>query len=629
MRRKLEQLLGLLLLGMALLPLTAHWAANDNSRNLANHNYGKNLMNTLEPNSIFMTEGGDNQVFTSAYNQMAEFLRPDVRMYDQKGNVFYRIYGDFRYMSMDEIDIKRDIVDFEIFSRGRPVYLTWQRNPSVAVCGDWFLKPYGILYKVTPLKYRILVDLAADREFSFARAHNFIVSYYQPKAVMDKLKKNARMIDNYKTRVLQERVHFIGKEEQTRLTRAIFAYEKYLSGALTRVIDQAFSRRLLQELAQEGFLRLEGNQVVFVKDIPRPLPVQDYWKAYKFAYKSVPNAIHWDYLTREILANYNFYFANHLRRRISVFQRQLKYYQKQGAGVKTAELRKKIRDHNRELEECYKNASRYGHDMTPIQHNLGVYYHGQHRLEDARQAFRRGMQSDEYSFISRLSYILVSLELAVKKQDGALEKRVVEEGLDICHDVYRRLKTLKKPPQAKSDWYKKRREYRQFRQLERTMLLPRRQTPLSAVLKIKQALNKKPDNVNLRIRYMQVLHARGQKQGVIQAFEQAPQSKWDSDPMVYYYAFSLQRNNQVNKAVEALNQATAGNNTLYRCLLGLGQIQDYVLRDKAKAIAAYERLLALEPAVMQQALANQGKKAYQDFLNARNFARNRIKQLQR
>ncbi|HOG64593.1 MAG TPA: hypothetical protein PLD82_04060, partial [Spirochaetota bacterium] len=54
----------------ALLPLFGHMESNDNHKNYANHNYGKNLMNTLEPNSVFMTEGGDNQVFTSAYNQM-------------------------------------------------------------------------------------------------------------------------------------------------------------------------------------------------------------------------------------------------------------------------------------------------------------------------------------------------------------------------------------------------------------------------------------------------------------------------------------------------------------------------------------------------------------------------------
>ena len=101
--QKIHVVIASLLALFALLPLFGHMAANDNHKNYANHNYGKNLMNTLEPNSVFMTEGGDNQVFTSAYNQMAMQLRPDVRIYDQKGNVFYRIYGDFRYMTQQEV----------------------------------------------------------------------------------------------------------------------------------------------------------------------------------------------------------------------------------------------------------------------------------------------------------------------------------------------------------------------------------------------------------------------------------------------------------------------------------------------------------------------------------------------
>ena len=189
-RTRIEFFLALVLVPLLALPFLAHVAANDNHLNYANHNYGKNLLNTLEPNSIFMTEGGDNQVFTSAYNQMAEFQRPDVRIYDQKGNVFYRIYGDFRYMSMNEVDIKRDIVDFEIFSRGRPVYLTWKRYPDVAVCGDHFLKRYGILFKVVPLEYRFLEDLGADMEMDLGRALSFFRQYYAAKPNLSKMEKN-------------------------------------------------------------------------------------------------------------------------------------------------------------------------------------------------------------------------------------------------------------------------------------------------------------------------------------------------------------------------------------------------------------------------------------------------------
>src|SRR5208337_3187566 len=110
----------------------------------------KNLMVSTEENSIFMTEGGDNQVFGTLYFTYAEKLRPDLTPFDQKGNIFPKIYGDMRYISDAETLPRRmNLVDSHLFQSEepfydnprssadpyfipywqgkRPVYLLWQR----------------------------------------------------------------------------------------------------------------------------------------------------------------------------------------------------------------------------------------------------------------------------------------------------------------------------------------------------------------------------------------------------------------------------------------------------------------------------------------------------------------------
>ena len=62
------------------------------------------------------------------YFSYAEEKRPDVDFFDQKGNVFPRLYGDLMNTQPWDLDIIRDLRDFELYSTGRPVYLTWRRG---------------------------------------------------------------------------------------------------------------------------------------------------------------------------------------------------------------------------------------------------------------------------------------------------------------------------------------------------------------------------------------------------------------------------------------------------------------------------------------------------------------------
>src|SRR5271157_4997672 len=79
-------LMVILIIILSVIPFISNYKYCDNHNNWLNHDYCKYLMSSTEEGSIYMTEGGDNQVFGSLYFTYAEKLRPDLTPYDQKGN---------------------------------------------------------------------------------------------------------------------------------------------------------------------------------------------------------------------------------------------------------------------------------------------------------------------------------------------------------------------------------------------------------------------------------------------------------------------------------------------------------------------------------------------------------------
>lgn len=599
--QKIHLLTGSLLALFALLPLFGHMAANDNHKNYANHNYGKNLMNTLEPNSVFMTEGGDNQVFTSAYNQMAMQLRPDVRIYDQKGNVFYRIYGDFRHMTQQEVDIKRDIVDFEIFSRGRPVYLTWKRIPSVAVCGDWFLKRYGILFKVVPLKYQILEDLDAERELSLEQVETLIRQYYANPQNSEKLRKNLKDLDWYQPALMGvtgQSPHFINDEERTRLRRAVVEYRAWLQAALERKIDRGFVTELLHELEREGYLRLLGNTVVFVRDIPAPFE-GDYWSRYIFAYQRVENAVEWDYLTREILTNYHFYFAEYCREIIKKLERQKAFYERKLALGRTpayeaalATVVAEIARFTEQEEKSYQAAAYYGYDMAAIHHNLGAIYMQRNEISASVASFHRGVAADKYSYPTIYSYILLRLREAAESGKPEMEEEALREAQSLVHTVYAR---LRKTYSLDDEAMKKDQTVQQFSRLEHTLIASRTNDGFSLrrVIAVQNQLEKKPDDRALQLQLLTLLYQRQDTEGVVRAFKRFPENKWQDELLVYYYGNSQQQNGEVDDAIITLSRLAQEKPDFFLGVFRLAQMYEFVKRDLPKALDSYRRVVQI------------------------------------
>ncbi len=183
--KKMVRAAGLLLILLALLPLTINFKSNNHHNNSMNYNYGKNLLKTTEYRSILFTEGGDNQVFSLLYLNYIEYLRPDLNdpyarddelskkgIFDQKGNVFL-LYGDMMGMTVKQLRESLVTNDYGRISTGRPIYYTWkdhrrQKEINKRYNNDLEYRRMGILYRVCkkgtpfipPINYWLYYDFA-------------------------------------------------------------------------------------------------------------------------------------------------------------------------------------------------------------------------------------------------------------------------------------------------------------------------------------------------------------------------------------------------------------------------------------------------------------------------------------
>ncbi|MDR2734911.1 MAG: hypothetical protein LBC99_09800 [Spirochaetota bacterium] len=605
--KKSQTIPGAVTLLFILVPLLAHLEKNNNHLDYTNHEYAKNLLSTLEPYSIFMTEGGDNQVFATAYSQMAEQLRPDVRAYDQKGNVFYRIYGDFRYISVVEADIKRDVVDYEIFSRGRPVYLTWRRSPDVAVCGDWFLKRSGMLFRIVPLKYRILEDLGADLEITIEEAHRCIEKYYADETILKKKQANLKAMDWYRPAIFGQgnvRLHFISEEEFSRLQRAVPAYMEWLKGSLARNITPQFTLALLRELEAEGYLRITGNRVVFVRDIAQPF-AGDYWEGYSFTYKNVPHAIQWNYLAREIFTNYNFYYAEYCRWMLERLRRRQAHYERKiqelGPSPELAGALDKTRaeiDRFAQLEaESYQSAAYFGYDMGAIFHNLGAIQAQRGQLDEAVGYFRQGIVADKYSYQTVSSYIMLRLRQANERMDPVFEEETLRESEQI---VQAALRNLRKTYAADDESLRKDQTARILDNLDQGWLAPRKNYPLGIILQYKQILDNKPEDPSIQKQLASIIYyQRRDPELLVRIFETMHTSKWNNEMVVYIYGVSIQDTGELEASIAIFERLRREKPLFFLSVWRLAQIHEILLQDETKALRYYEELLRIPEAAVR------------------------------
>jgi len=295
---------------------------NNNHENWACYDYAFDMMNSTEPNSIFFTEGGDNQVFSLLYFSYCERKRPDVDFFDQKGNVFPRLYGDLMNMSPDDLEIVRDLRDFELYSTGRPIYLTWRRPNLHRLTVSNLTQKVAEVTRMAaqqnpPRQPWLRIPWKLDTLADIENAMNTMV----PKATFNMVMRGNKPLSKqhlrylgpwyFQTYGLLQKVaplrYAIVDGLEVMLQADESRLRDYVKGVSQYELSSREFNQMVDELAAEGLVARAGAAVSLVKRRPRPFQMEneDYWKRYAMRYTNVPNASDWDYMTIEIMNNYH------------------------------------------------------------------------------------------------------------------------------------------------------------------------------------------------------------------------------------------------------------------------------------------------------------------------------------
>lgn len=345
-----------IVVGLSIIPFIENYKFNDNHLNWLNHDYCKNLMTSVELNSVFMTEGGDNQVFGSLYFIYAEKLRPDLTPYDQKGNIFKRIYGDMRYIDIITLTNRQQMVDTGLFDSQEPfyedirswnppyfipywqgdrsVYLTWER-PNPSTLGDFYYKRYGIMYKAQEIEYKLVDYLALKQEITFDHA-------------------------------VEQFEGWLDRDRATNFT----SFPKI--GVWLSNVTEEYVQEKIDLMVDAGYINqsVNGQTLTFNEMYDSPHDV-DYFDKFLLRWDETPNAQYWDFLTREIIVNYDYQMGEIYRQEIADLE-----------DIRERETRQEILDEiDRQIwenwekaKEHYEDAIFYGSDSISILHNVAVVY---------------------------------------------------------------------------------------------------------------------------------------------------------------------------------------------------------------------------------------------------------------
>ncbi len=105
---------------LMVLPLKMNYKENDQSRNYVAYDFGRNVLDTLDKDAIFLGHG-DNTLFILAYLQICEKLRPDVTVYDDIGGDVFK-NTPFSLFELDSAQ-QEEVVEFLLRETKRPIYI--------------------------------------------------------------------------------------------------------------------------------------------------------------------------------------------------------------------------------------------------------------------------------------------------------------------------------------------------------------------------------------------------------------------------------------------------------------------------------------------------------------------------
>lgn len=163
---KLTQSFGLIIL-LPLSVIFSNFNYNDLSKSYFLKEYGKNILNTLDKNSILFVSG-DNPMFSLVYLQKVEKNRLDLKIYDDFGSVFENIYGDdFLFIPKLEHGKIINEIQMDIITKTRnPVYCTLGSNPYKFPKFEKI--PYGLVYKLAE-KREIVKNFFDEHSFEWIK----------------------------------------------------------------------------------------------------------------------------------------------------------------------------------------------------------------------------------------------------------------------------------------------------------------------------------------------------------------------------------------------------------------------------------------------------------------------------
>ena len=330
-------ILSTIIMVLAIIPAFNNYKYNDHSKNWLNHDYGKNLLSSTEEYSVFMTEGGDNQVFSSLYFTYAEKLRQDLFPYDQKGNIFKKIYGDLRYVIYDTLLERSTIVNKALFTGQEPFYvdIRSQKKP--------YLVPYALGKPATYLSWEL-----ADK-------HLLGDFYYKNYGLMYKVQEIRYAVIDY--------IETLGSAH-------INEVKLYLQEKLGRDIDQGEFNFWLDQLKQDSYISQSNDTIVFIKSYPKPFkkePVDNFI----IRWEEIKNLEHFDYLSREIVISYSYEQVNLLSDQIKELQKIRR--------IETSKNKQELLDEQminlwNQLINYANTITKIGYDSAGTLHNLGIFY---------------------------------------------------------------------------------------------------------------------------------------------------------------------------------------------------------------------------------------------------------------
>lgn len=487
----LDTILGAIFFTLVAFTYFQNYKQNDNSGDWLNHDYCHGLIKSVTTNTVLMTEGGDNQVFGLAYLQMVEFKRPDVVCYDQKGNVFKRIYGDLRYLPFHNLQLRMDIVDYNIINgyepfyrselgtKGEPtfeeyklkneitkknVYMTWT-GKELWKYGDYYYKQYGMMYRVSDAKYFIVDKLKEYRSLPVDYLKNVYKSLLIPSINAQKVFEIAKVLEyegyiRFESNLVLPRKEFVcrsGREGKLLFNEIAkrTIYERSLTGltldlpsfsALAQEITQRANKifdvvfpQVLSILAREGYISVKGNRVYFVKDYEHPngLDTMDYYNYYKQRWTETPVSVWWDYLTKEIGSSFNYSLARYC------FDKMVEYTSVLGIvepEVKS-NLLAKVSEYRDLIPSYLEEAVKYGRDMAPILFNsamlyyqLSKHYFGENNTEKSKEylirsldLLREAIKTDMFATYAFIRFSLFAFEYINSFGTPEEEGRLLDE----------------------------------------------------------------------------------------------------------------------------------------------------------------------------------------------------------